>query len=401
MCRICHKDKVTEVFFGTEEDDDARFIELQDCGHMFEVTALDYWMDKDGDNRDIKLKECPRCKTPIRISYRYGNIVKEKLAEVEEVKKRLIQEEDRFQDLQAKLKRATLALSKKYPDIKKRQILSVLSGEEQVSNTKSVSSYETLEQWWQQRKTMAELSTIRNQMKLLKQIYKVRENVKKDLLRNTSHGVLTTPNLSQSTLEQKYHQAAIQVDEKLNLLENDLMKFQISPQRLTDIRDEIICVGLLLKVRVVQCEAEKRSVALSFDKDEWLERQARQLNAGNRLSPEEVGHIESTIDRIRKECGLEGLTPEERVMIVKAMNFSQGHWYKCPNGHIYAIGDCGGAMEETKCPDCDATIGGTHHRLVQGNQVASEMDGARHPAWSNQTNIRNYDPEELRRLQYE
>ena len=356
------------MFFGTEDDDDARFIELQDCGHMFEVTALDYWMDKDSDYEDIKLKECPKCKTPVRISFRYGNIVKEKLAEVEEVKKRLMQEEERFQDLQAKLRRAALALSKKYPDIKKRQIMSVLSSEEQV-NTKSVSSYETLEQWLQQRKTIAELNTIRNQMKLLKQIYTVRENVKKDLLRNTSHGVLTTPNLSQSALEEKYHQAAKEVDEKINLLENDLMKFQISPQSLTDIRDEIICVGLLLKVRVVQCEVQKRSVALNFDNDDWLERQGRQLNAGKRMSQEDADDIEATINRIRKECGLEGLTPEERVMIVKAMNFAQGHWYKCPNGHIYAIGDCGGAMEERKCPDCDATIGGTHHRLIEGNQV--------------------------------
>lgn len=28
------------------------------------------------------------------------------------------------------------------------------------------------------------------------------------------------------------------------------------------------------------------------------------------------------------------------------------------------------------------------------------MDGALHPAWSNQTNLLNYDPEELRRLQF-
>ena len=56
-------------------------------------------------------------------------------------------------------------------------------------------------------------------------------------------------------------------------------------------------------------------------------------------------------------------------MIVKAMNFSQGHWYKCPNGHIYAIGECGGAMQESRCPECNARIGGTSHNLIPGNQV--------------------------------
>lgn len=72
---------------------------------------------------------------------------------------------------------------------------------------------------------------------------------------------------------------------------------------------------------------------------------------------------------------------KEKTMILKAMDLSRGHWYKCSNGHIYAIGDCGGAMEESKCPECGAAIGGTDHRLVDGNAVASEMDGATQPAW--------------------
>ena len=335
---------------------------------MFEVTSLDYWMDKDGDDEDIKLKECPRCKTPIRISFRHADIVKQKLAEVEEVKVRRIEEEQRFQDFKEDLEWDAEVLVQEFPDIARRKALSQQCEEQSVS-VKRISSYETLTYWLHQRKSMAELNTIQNQMNLLKQIYKLREKVKTDLLRNTTHGVLTPPIASRSVLEQKYLQGATEVDQKLNLLENNLMKFQISPQRLTDIRDEVISVGLLLKVRVVQCEIEKRSVTLTFDKEVWLERQGKQLNEGKRLTEEEADDIEATINRIRKECGLEGLTPEERVMIVKAMNFAQGHWYKCPNGHIYAIGNCGGAMEERKCPDCGATIGGTHHRLVQGNQV--------------------------------
>ena len=50
-------------------------------------------------------------------------------------------------------------------------------------------------------------------------------------------------------------------------------------------------------------------------------------------------------------------------------------------GHIYAIGECGGATEEGKCPDCQATIGGRDHQLAEGNQLAAEMDQAQAPAW--------------------
>jgi hypothetical protein len=66
------------------------------------------------------------------------------------------------------------------------------------------------------------------------------------------------------------------------------------------------------------------------------------------------------------------------------------------SGHIYAIGDCGGAEEESKCPECKAGIGGTNHRVREDNALATEMDGANHAAWSTQTDLDNYDPFEVR-----
>ena len=40
------------------------------------------------------------------------------------------------------------------------------------------------------------------------------------------------------------------------------------------------------------------------------------------------------------------LTEEEKKVIVSAIGLSKGHWFKCPMGHIYVIGECGGAMEK-------------------------------------------------------
>ncbi|KAL9976040.1 hypothetical protein ACROYT_G013274 [Oculina patagonica] len=110
------------------------------------------------------------------------------------------------------------------------------------------------------------------------------------------------------------------------------------------------------------------------------------------------------LDKMKKpgNDSKDGDPTKQKPMTVKAMNFSQGHWYKCPNGHIYAIGDCGGAMEQMSCPEagCGAIIGGRHHTLAQGNVVVTEIDGAKYGAWSNQTNPQNYDPNERRRLQF-
>lgn len=47
----------------------------------------------------------------------------------------------------------------------------------------------------------------------------------------------------------------------------------------------------------------------------------------------------------------------ERLAVLQALGMGKGHWFRCPNGHIYAIGDCGGAMEISKCNECGAAIG--------------------------------------------
>jgi hypothetical protein len=49
------------------------------------------------------------------------------------------------------------------------------------------------------------------------------------------------------------------------------------------------------------------------------------------------------------------------------------HWFECPKGHPYFIGECGGAMEESICPECGATVGGTNHRLADTNRPATNL----------------------------
>lgn len=77
-CRICDKNEVTEIMFGTEDEDDARFVELSDCSHVFEVTGMDRFMDLEwekrvnGDISNIKMVKCPKCCVVIRTSLRYG-----------------------------------------------------------------------------------------------------------------------------------------------------------------------------------------------------------------------------------------------------------------------------------------------------------------------------------------
>ncbi|CAB4384074.1 unnamed protein product [Rhizophagus irregularis] len=71
------------------------------------------------------------------------------------------------------------------------------------------------------------------------------------------------------------------------------------------------------------------------------------------------------------------LSNEEKSEIYRAMKTEfrgSGHWYQCPNGHPYTIGECGGAMVMSRCPDCNAPIGGGDHRLTTGNRINSDFE---------------------------
>ena len=117
------------------------------------------------------------------------------------------------------------------------------------------------------------------------------------------------------------------------------------------------------------------------------------------MTPEVEKEVSTLIAHFNEQYSVNGLTKEERVEIVKAIGLSQGHWFKCPNGHFYCIGECGGATEIAKCPECGARIGGESHALLPDNRLAPEMDGARYAAWSTAANLADYDPAELQRFQ--
>lgn len=70
-------------------------------------------------------------------------------------------------------------------------------------------------------------------------------------------------------------------------------------------------------------------------------------------------------------------------MIVKTIQEKEGwsrgtqHWYTCPNGHAYAIANCGQANEAGRCYECGAPIGARQYlMLAEGNSVAEAFHAA-------------------------
>ena len=70
-------------------------------------------MDMSVDN-SIQLKPCPRCKTPIRRSLRYGNVIKQQLQNIEEVKKKVIGHSSELEEAKERLNRRLIDLTKQF-----------------------------------------------------------------------------------------------------------------------------------------------------------------------------------------------------------------------------------------------------------------------------------------------
>lgn len=71
------------------------------------------------------------------------------------------------------------------------------------------------------------------------------------------------------------------------------------------------------------------------------------------------------------------VTSEERMAVLNAMNRElrgTGHWYYCANGHPFTIGECGMAMEVSRCPECGSPVGGRNHATIGGVIHARDME---------------------------
>ncbi|XP_059186152.1 NFX1-type zinc finger-containing protein 1 isoform X2 [Centropristis striata] len=358
-CRICNHDEVTEIFFGTEDEPEAYFIQLEDCGHIIEYTAMDQYMGMDdnqqaneGEEVAIKLKECPKCKAPIRKNLRYGSHINRSLAEIEMVKTKI-------NGSQAVIEQHKRALQEKWED--NLYLHEMHSQEDYMQIQKKLENkYLTSNDLW----------ILENKMDFLIQVTKLMRIQKE----NTS---------AMQCLILGGH--ILEFVRQLNCWRQ---KFTV--QQVFDLQRELQRINLLTDINARCHKANIRAKSDTIKSE--VKAITTILEKAGQFTEQDQDRVKEALKELDKKLPATGLgiTEKEREMIVSAMKMPSGHWHKCPNGHVYVITECGGAMESRQCPDCEATIGGVGHSLATGNQVASEMDGAQHPAWSEANNLLNF-----------
>lgn len=343
-CRICDKDEVTEIFFGFEDDEDACFVELEDCGHILESNSMDTYMEGQSDTEEgsaIKLKECPKCKTPIRRNLRYGTIINKTLSEIENVKERIRGSSTEKEETRIRLQ-TSLSEMVNFKSNFPREHKEFL---------KKVNNRAT------QLRTLLDLE---NRMIFYERLAKLLDKIHKADAEDVCD-----------------------LEERLEKIEKWMQKSGpfLSEQELSDLQTEVARITYLLQLLVKWKQAKAR-VTPDIQKELTFLRDI--LQSDKPFTTEDEALVKTKLKELDKTLPNKGLgiTEDERVSIVRAMGLTKGHWFKCPNNHIYCITECGGAMEESKCPECKEKIGGTSHALLSSNRLASEMDGAQHAAWS-------------------
>ena len=361
-CRVCDHDEVTEIFFGSEDDPKAYFIQLEDCGHIVESEAMDTYMEMDQQSEEneqmaIKLKECPRCRTPIRRNLRYGSHINRSLAEIEKVKEKInghkidIETESNTLKVQWEANRRLLA---HLPYNCNEHVQSQLTASDLNAN---------------------DLLSLEHMMLFMERVAKLLKIQKMEMTGNYSLRFVDKVDVFLKWL----------LDPKQKFAEQQVADLQKELQRLTLLAElNARCTIADQRGQMTKIQAGVDAIRRVLDKiDSFTEQDAVKVKLALKDLEEKLPYT-----------GL-GITDKEKEMVVSALKLPPGHWYKCSNGHVYVITECGGAMESRRCPDCDATIGGQSHALASGNQVASEMDGAQHAAWSEGNNLLNFDQLDL------
>jgi len=352
-CKVCEpNNEIFEIFFGTEDEPEARFYVLE-CGHVFEIKGLDQYMgygeeekkQEEEVNKAIQFKTCPKCKKWITKSNRYQAQIKKTLRHISNVKGKLVKDN-------------SIALEK----VKELEI---------EAQSLMANDNQRLKFWEKIVKNLAkEINPKKKKTEILRQTYYNYYYVIKFSLEYQKN-----MEYAESRKNEKSFEALGYLLQVKNLgfyyLLNDQVDINDEQWEIVKNKLTVLSIFRQLKTLIQTSPQSKKFV------DPYL----------NEIIKNKFFLDQENIKKCKELMKKYSITREEQVQVIKALNIGSGHVFTCPNGHYYVIGDCGGAMEVSRCPECNSQIGGNNHELLQGNRHTGDLDGSNYPAFSNEANM--------------
>ncbi|XP_053404555.1 NFX1-type zinc finger-containing protein 1-like [Mercenaria mercenaria] len=319
LCRICNKEKVTEIVFGYEDNSNARFVLLEDCMHVIESRALDKYMQMKDESNSIQLKGCPLCKTTIRKCLRYGKIVNQALEDVERVKQQMIGNNGIIDRVSRRIKENPIFSGTFYTN--RIRIMRMARSRISTLDRYNICEYQdyfesSLTAFKKARLfTETQLLSLENRHRIAKAVIELRCNIKENYAK--VNGKMFNGEKEMVILTSEFVE---RLTKNLGVL---------SEQEIEDFTREIqrgnVYVQFLKMKRAIKSAGKDKEATDDFQKVESL------ILDVQRFTEERETEIDSVINHLKDLLKIEGLgiTEEERLEIVKAVGLSKGHWFKC------------------------------------------------------------------------
>jgi len=353
QCRICdgeYFDALSRITLA-EADEDSRFVQLSDCGHTFDVEYMDGSLrstyEENSTSKAVTVPCCPVCRIHIlRAPSRYANIVKRSQAKANEIKKKMDRGVWLRLQVNTSLKDLDRQPSKRQGKLAHQltMLVDMLQKEESVSlhtliaqilrlmkTEDAVAAINTLNAL---KKNRVKVGTVQGELLLALNMLGIEDA---SPLRQTQRGAMVDWNTSEIRTE-AFHvfvQLAFFFATQEGMTEAAKSRIEVAKQ-----------LAKMPGVNVGQHEVKMLDVALT------------DVHAAEKAYG----------DATRREMG------------------QKGSWHTCPNGHFYLIGDCGGAREASKCPDCRSTVGGSAYTLAAGNAAVGDTP------WAAQVQMQHLPP---------
>ena len=361
VCRICNPNEecfVNDFFYGIELDDECLLYKTK-CEHIFDFKKFDKYMTMK-PNKNIQMYTCPQCKSLLIWEPRYQNLIKNIFIDIQRIKTMSIDKNLGKDDKTFYLKSKKLVeeiLNKTFRPKEKTDIL--------INDKKTEQKINVFE-------LLPKKNMLSNQRlfeydhydleKKLPIIYNLCKNEFKDE-NDFNSRIITTYNLL--TLAEKFigieYYFYVIKSKKLEKKEKKFLEtFDVVKEYFQNFENQFnnfFFNDLKRKVDNMLYYS-----VLNLIKDSPIN--TNQLANDYGISIEDIKKSNFFLEIDLKKIYKTNIIDKE---VLNLLNSLGTKWYKCPNNHLYTVGECGRPMEESICPHCKVKIGGTNHIPASGN----------------------------------
>ena len=386
VCRICNPEEEcfkNDFFFHTEINEDALIYKTK-CDHLFEVSNFDSYINSkiNKKNQLIQMFSCPRCTKLLIWEPRYQNLIKNIISNIQKIKILSLEKNFGKEDNTFYLKSRKLVdeiLAKTFRPKEKTDFL--------ISNSKIEQKITVFEMLPKKNMFSTERIFEYDHFDLeekLPIIYNLCKNKFKD--ENdfnsriiTSYNLLT---LAEKFLGIEYYFYFIKRN-KLELKEKLFLEiFEIVKDYFKDFEEQFNNFFFKdLKRKIDNMLYYSIIKLIKYSKNS-----AQITNEYSKLSTEEILKSYFNLDIDLKQLYKTNYIDKESLNLLISLGTK---WYKCPNNHLYTVGECGRPMEESICPQCKEKIGGKSHIPASGNievNLGQEMNNINNNQNNNRQN---------------